>query len=351
MNSALVLSAGHQLRDRAPALADATVACACQRHPALLVRQGPGGRVQLHHDVLAHVAALAGALDAGSPPLWLDHVAWAQQLLVHRGADEEELDHHLVCLAEALLAQLPSAVADGAGALVQAGLEALPELPDNPPPCIDPAQPLGVLAGRYLNTLLGGYRSAAARLLLESAAAGEPVQALCLQALQPALREIGRLWQTGRINVAQEHFFSAATQTVMAQLMAQAPPQPHDGRRVVVACVAGDRHELGARMVGDFLELAGWQCRLCGADTPTDALLDLLATQSADVLALSASMACHLHTLQAVLEALRADLRCASVRVLVGGAPFALDPGLWRRLGADGSAMDAAGAVAAAGPA
>jgi methanogenic corrinoid protein MtbC1 len=43
---------------------------------------------------------------------------------------------------------------------------------------------------------------------------------------------------------------------------------------------------------------------------------------------------------------IRADQRTAHVRVLVGGRPFSLNPGLAARLGADGWAPDAISAVA-----
>jgi hypothetical protein len=43
---------------------------------------------------------------------------------------------------------------------------------------------------------------------------------------------------------------------------------------------------------------------------------------------------------------LRADPRCAGVKVLVGGAAFSGLPSLWRSVGADGWAPEAAGAIA-----
>jgi methanogenic corrinoid protein MtbC1 len=348
MESALVLPAGHQLRDQAPRLADAVVACAFRRHPLLAARHGPGGRAVLREQALGHVKQLADAVGQDSAALFLDHVGWAKVLMAHRDADDEELVHHLACLAEALREQMPAPVADGAVAVVQAALAALPAMPQTLPSVIDPAQPMAALAEYYLHTLLGGDRGAAARAVLAAAERGEPLRALYLQVLQPALREVGRLWQTARVNVAQEHFCSAATQVLMSHLMALAPAAEPRGRRVVVACVGGVGHEVGARMVSDFFELAGWDSILCGADTPQADLLALVAERAPQVLALSASMGCHLHTLQALVEAARADPRCPGLRMLVGGHPFTVDPDLWRTVGADGTAADAAGAVEAA---
>lgn len=43
-------------------------------------------------------------------------------------------------------------------------------------------------------------------------------------------------------------------------------------------------------MVADILELRGWDSHYLGADTPKDALLDLLLTLQPDLLGLSVSL-------------------------------------------------------------
>ena len=102
-------------------------------------------------------------------------------------------------------------------------------------------------------------------------------------------------------------------------------------------------------MVGDFFEMAGWDTYFCGANTPHAAVVQSVVERAADVLAVSATMGYHLHVVQDLIEAVRADPRCARVRVLVGGHPFTVDPALWRTVGADGTAADADAAVALAG--
>jgi methanogenic corrinoid protein MtbC1 len=53
----------------------------------------------------------------------------------------------------------------------------------------------------------------------------------------------------------------------------------------------------------------------------------------------------HLHAVQDLIEVVRADPRCARLRVMVGGHPFTIDPALWQTVGADGTAADADAAV------
>jgi methanogenic corrinoid protein MtbC1 len=232
--------------------------------------------------------------------------------------------------------------------MIEGARTALPAMPGTTPSFLDPGQRLSPLAREYVHALLGGYRQAAGALVFDAAERGEPVRQLYLQVFQPALREIGRLWQMKKISVAQEHFCSAATQIVMSQLRLRGVVAERCGCSVVVACISGDLNDVGARMVGDFFEMAGWDNYFCGANTPHAALVEAVVERTADVLAVSATMGYHLHAVQELIEAVRADPRCARLRIMVGGHPFGVEPTLWRTVGADGSAADADAAVALA---
>ena len=349
MTDTLVLSAGHQLRDQAGALADAVVACEFGRHPTLRARYGATGRARSREDSVYHFSCLADALDTHSQALFDDYVGWVKALLQAYGVLGEDLDHHLVCMADVVRAQMPPRVAVAAVVMIEGARAALPVMPSTTASFLDPRQRLAPLAREYAHALLGGYRGAAGRLVFDAAERGEPISQLYLQVFQPALREVGRLWQMKKISVAQEHFCSAATQVVMSQLLPRASAAERCGRVVVVACVSGDLHEVGARMVGDLFEMAGWDSYFCGANTPHAALLQSVVERAADVLAVSATMGYHLHAVQDLIEVVRADPRCTRLRVMVGGHPFSVDPVLWRTVGADGTADDAEAAVALAG--
>ena len=349
MSDTLVLSAGHQLRGLAGALADAVVACKFGRHPELSARYGPNGRWKSRQDAVYHFAYLADALDTNSLALFHDYIGWVKVLLLQRGVRSEDLDHQLGCMAEVVHEQMPPPVAAPAVAMIEGARAALPAMPCTSTNSIDPGQRLSPLAREYLHALLGGYRQAAGRLVFDAAERGEPIRQLYLQVFQPALREIGRLWQMKKISVAQEHFCSASTQIVMSQLVPREFAAERCGRGVVVACVGGDLHDVGARMVGDFFEMAGWDTYFCGANTPHAAVVEAVVERAADVLAVSATMGYLLHAVQDLIELVRADPRCARLRVLVGGHPFTVDPALWRTVGADGTADDADAAVALSG--
>lgn len=345
MNDALVLSAGYQLRDRVHALADAAVACEFGRNPRLSARYGPSGRIKSRQNAVHHFLHLADALDANSPALFNDYIGWLKVLLERRGLRSEDLGHHFVCMADAVREQMPPPVAAAAVTMIEGALAGLPAMPSTTGCLLDPGQRLFSLAHEYMQLLLGGCRGAAARLVLDAAERGEPVRELYLQVFQGALREIGRLWQMNEINVAQEHFCSAATEMAMSQLLARAVAVEPCGHSVVVACVSEEQHALGARMIADFFDMAGWDTYFCGANTPHAGIVQTVAERSPDVLAVSATMGYHVHAVQELIEEIRADSRCAQVAVMVGGHPFGIDPTLWQKVGANGTADDADGAV------
>ena len=75
-----------------------------------------------------------------------------------------------------------------------------------------------VVFSRYVAGLTAGDRRKAIAAIEDGRAAGLDLRTIYLSVLQPALREVGRLWECGEMTVAQEHLATAITQTVMSRL-------------------------------------------------------------------------------------------------------------------------------------
>ena len=203
------------------------------------------------------------------------------------------------------------------------------------------------LARDYLAALLRGERHTASRLILAAVEGGTSIQDIYLFVFQRVQYELGRLWQANQIGVAQEHYCTACTQMIMSQLYPRIFSTERNGRRLVSTCVGGDLHEIGVRMVADFFEMEGWDTFYLGANTPISGTLQQVAERTPHVLAISATMAFHVQAVADLIAATRAVDN--PPRILVGGAPFNSLAGLWKDVGADGYARDAAEAVAVAG--
>lgn len=206
---------------------------------------------------------------------------------------------------------------------------------------------LASLLERYLAAQLQGQRKEAIRLVVEEGVgAGVSVPDLELKVIGPAQREIGRLWHENRITVAQEHLATAISQLALAQLYRHLPRDPPNGKRVTVACVEGELHEVGARMASDFLEMAGFDVDFLGANVPTDHLLSYVRDTRPDLLCLSATLSFHVPALQDAVTRVRAQ--DGSLPIAVGGLAFEWAGGLQEQLGVTFYGKDARELVAGA---
>jgi MerR family transcriptional regulator, light-induced transcriptional regulator len=180
---------------------------------------------------------------------------------------------------------------------------------------------------RYIEAQLRGNLRGALRLLDEALERGSSVTALQCHVIQAAQRQVGCLWRDNRISVAQEHLASAISQVALARLFTHAQPLPALGTSVAVACVEGELHELPARLVSDYLELAGFTVVFLGANLPTDSLVSLLEQEPMDVLALSVTMVFNLPALRSAVSAVREHLG-SNLPILVGGHAIEEAPGI-----------------------
>ncbi|MCP3099178.1 cobalamin-dependent protein [Myxococcus sp. K15C18031901] len=203
------------------------------------------------------------------------------------------------------------------------------------------------LRARYLAAQLAGNRTEALRLLVDDGLlSGVPLQVLHLEVIQPAQYEIGRLWQENIISVAQEHQATAIAQLALAHLYRHLPRDPPNGKVVLVSCVEGELHEVGARMASDFLEMAGFDVRFLGANVPHEHLGRMLRDVRPDLLALSVTMSYHLPALRRAVEHARAV--APGLPIAVGGLAFRWAPGLEDSLDVSFHGKDARELVAAA---
>jgi len=318
------------------------------RRPGLAERYGSTGREESLQNAGYHVSFLAQALALNNQALFVDSIAWVKVMLAQRNVLASDLAFHLGCLAEVLRERLPPEAGALAAGFVTTAILAMPAMPEDLPTFLHKDAPLSPLAHQYFEALRRGERHLASQLVLAAVADGTSVKEVYLNVFQPAQYEIGRLWQTNRITVAEEHYCTAATQLIMSQLYPHIFASAKNGRTLVATCVAGDLHEIGVRMVADFFEMEGWNTFYLGANTPHSSVVATLVERSADVLAISATMSYHVDAVRDLILAVRQHPGTNHVKVLVGGYPFNRDGELWRKIGADGSALDAQLAIALA---
>jgi methanogenic corrinoid protein MtbC1 len=139
----------------------------------------------------------------------------------------------------------------------------------------------------YRRALLDREGAQARALIEDLLARGADIVDVYALVLAPALDEIGELWALDQITVADEHYATEQTAQLLGALAPERRVTPTRGRLAVVGSSPDELHALGARMVGDLLERAGWEVIGLGASAPAGALVDLVAAECPDLVALS----------------------------------------------------------------
>ena len=91
------------------------------------------------------------------------------------------------------------------------------------------------------------------------------------EVLLPALRRVGEWWQEDENDVLHEHLATHATQSWLTGIGPAGHRRPPH-RPLILCCGPRDYHSLGLEAIGALLRRRGWDCRLLGARTPSDAL-------------------------------------------------------------------------------
>lgn len=291
------------------------------------------------------VEELAAAVAAGQPRLFTSQVGWAKAVLVARDVSAEHFRAGLTALRDVLLKELPEPVQPLATRYLDEAIDAFDEQTTDVSAQLLPDTPHGRIASSYLLALLEGDRRRASGVILDAIDQPESVRDLYLHVLLPAQAELGRMWMTGEINVAEEHFASHTTKMVMSQLLSRAAFQPPNGKTVLAAAVAGNQHDIGLHAVSDFFEMAGWRTVRLGADVPIADLAQAVEFFVVDLLVLSVSMNVQLDTFKSTIQAIRSGGRGEGVRIVAGGLAFADSDNLAIEMGADRYAADPEEAV------
>lgn len=334
---------------RIAALADEAVETVAgrffERFPAAYESFGERGRTACREDIRFHLDYLVPALEYGSPRPFADYARWLAIVLESRSVPSDHLGISFDWLGEFLSARLPAAEAQPALAVLDQAKRALGTAGE--PPYLRGMPAAWPQCEPFTEAIVRGDARSTAEIFRDASSGGERFADAALHVVQPAMYEVGLRWQDNRVSVAQEHLATAIVSSVMAREMGKAPVAPANGRRIVLACAEGNHHALGLRFVADAFELAGWETDFLGEDTPTRALVDLVASRPPDVIALSVSLPMHLRPTRRAIAAVRERLGAACPPVLVGGIAVNQFPGIATGLGADLSAPDAAAALRA----
>jgi methanogenic corrinoid protein MtbC1 len=188
---------------------------------------------------------------------------------------------------------------------------------------------------------LAAMDAPAARAVLDRTTAAPLQKAETL--IVPALEVLGNDWSAGRVALSQVYVAARICERLLDDLLPPESPARRNHPRAAIA-VLEDHHVLGKRIVSSVLRASGWE--LC--DLGRLGAEELVARVRAEEIRILLVSVLLFRSALKVREVRRLlDQGDIPVRLVVGGAPFTLDPDLWRTVGADDTGCNAAAAVAA----
>lgn len=212
-------------------------------------------------------------------------------------ADEQRAQAMLGLIADGLsAAQAAAAVRDGRTAAATGTVAIAPDL-----------------TARELLRAIERLDEEGANRVLDQAFAALSFDAVAQGILLPVLRDIGDGWTRGEVSIGQEHF---ATNLLRGRLLGLARGwMTGIGPIALLACPAGEKHDLGLIVFGLALRARGWRIAFLGAETPLDSIAETADEVDA---ALVVVAALDPEPLLAAREAMR-DLSVRR-RLAIGGA-------------------------------
>jgi MerR family transcriptional regulator, light-induced transcriptional regulator len=199
----------------------------------------------------------------------------------------------------------------------------------------------------FAEALLSADDSDARRAVESLLAEGASVDDVADSFLAPAARLLGARWEDDTLSFAAV----STGMTRLHVLLHMMGRRFHagglrTGRRLLMANNPGERHAFGPLMVAEHFRRAGWDSRFDPTAT-TASIVKEVGTGTLDVVGLSCAAERYLDDLQRCIRAVRAARYGRQICLLVGGKAFSGRPELARRVGADATAQDAPGALAA----
>ncbi len=175
----------------------------------------------------------------------------------------------------------------------------------------------------YYNSLLNGDKTRCGEIVLTLVEQGVDIKDIYTSLLQKAMYRIGKLWEQGRVSIAEEHIASQITKGLVNLLFTRYQANKHKELKVIITCVDKEFHDIGAVMVSHIFELNGWDTFYLGASTPSREVIKLIEIKKPNIVGLSLSLYMNIGRLIDVVDEIKA--KYPDMTIIIGGQGIAED--------------------------
>jgi methanogenic corrinoid protein MtbC1 len=193
-----------------------------------------------------------------------------------------------------------------------------------------------------LQPLLAGRRGECFQIVDFAIQQGVPAEQLLLEIVWPAMTQVARLFREDRINTATQQMSTLINRCNADRIQAYLKQASANGRRVCIVSAKSDAEELGAQIITDLLQAAGWETYFVGGGVPHDEILALIGNIRPDALIVYGTLPPAVPETRELIDLIRGVGSCPAMNVVVSGGVFNRADGLWQEVGADVFCADAA---------
>jgi methanogenic corrinoid protein MtbC1 len=192
---------------------------------------------------------------------------------------------------------------------------------------------------RLRQALIAVDRISAKQIIKECLGKMDPIE-FGDDVITPVMTGIGNDWDRGEVSLAEIYMAGLVAEEIISQLI-KLDPRARAQPAIAIA-VLEDHHMLGKRIVNAVVQASGWIIKDLGAQETSD-LIRTIDAEEIDILMISTLMMRSALEVERVCDAI--GRQGLPTRVVVGGAPFRLNPELWRNVGASAMGSNAASAI------
>jgi methanogenic corrinoid protein MtbC1 len=202
----------------------------------------------------------------------------------------------------------------------------------------------------FANQVLAHEVNALADIIIDHLDHQVAPETLFIQLIAPTARELGEKWNRDECDFVDVTMGLWRLQLLLRTIAIWAPPSPGwnlKSRRALFTTMPRDQHSLGTLMISECFQRAGWDVETLIEPEQSDILL-ALGSSSFDVVGLTVTTDFYIAEVPKLLTAMRSVSCNPKLAIMIGGPALGYDPEHARQLGADGTAADAAAALALA---
>jgi 5-methyltetrahydrofolate--homocysteine methyltransferase len=192
------------------------------------------------------------------------------------------------------------------------------------------------------DAVLTGKKKSIAAMVDSEIAGGSTPEKIINEMIIPALQKVGDLYEQKVYFLPHLIYSAEAARAAFDHLELKFAAGTKEGKKkVVIATVKGDIHDIGKNLVAMLLRNHGFAVIDLGKDVPAENIIRTAMEQDADIIGLSALITTTAKEMETVIAL--AKEQNVKAKIMVGGA--VVTEKYAKSIGADAYAADAAGAV------